>query len=212
MRTFLRGVAVILGVILLAPVSTYAYYLLRGFHVGVGTGYSAKVSNWIVENGHSVEECYKIRISPFALFPGPESHTLVSGCIMGVARKAKDPSACELLMPDAIGWECLQQSTEKQPCLFDFQTIPQVRGNGISAPLDSCNSGTTEVKENFCCVVGRSVFLDAQPSCDSQQLPATFSDQCYFEMAKKERKVEVCSKVSNANLRRACEVGVAALL
>lgn len=125
MRPFLRGIAVILGVVLLAPASTSAYYLLRGYHVGVGTGYSAEVSGWIVENDLAAEECYKVRVSPFALFPGPESHTLVSGCIVGVARKAEAPSACERLLPGAAGWECLDQTTGIRPCLADFQATPR---------------------------------------------------------------------------------------
>lgn len=209
MRTFLCGVAVILGIILLAPACTYAFYLLRGDHVGVGTGYAAEVSGWIVANDLAAEECRKIRISPFALFSGPELHTLITGCIMGVARKGKDPAACELLMPSEAGMLCVGGALgADEACPLGLNR--EVSLGDRVASLQECVSGPREIRDHPCCLVSRARFVRTFSSCPSRGNPR-IQDQCYYELAFKNTDPASCAPIQNPTLKTACTIQAKAL-
>lgn len=164
----------------------------------------------IYDSEDSVKRCRNLRQAVPTM--GPTNDAKIMRCVFEYASIAKDPLACEGLMPSDYGWNCLGAAEVAQPCIFNFISPKKVQGNGIDVPMDTCTNKNSSAWQNECCVIAREVHLGGNNSCDSLELPASFKDQCFYESAIRNIDFEVCSSISNENIRNGCEVGVRALI
>ena len=171
-----------------------------------------QVGEMLAKEGGSAKKCNKIIRGFWWDVLSPPTSEQRKSCIKEYAKLTKDPKACELLLPSDYGWSCLGAAREKQPCLFDFKDPPEVRGNGLIAPLSQCNNGDSATRNNECCAVARIAFFDEKTNCASIGASQNFIDQCYYELAKKKADTSLCSSIESGNIRTACEVAVRALL
>ncbi|ALM09493.1 MAG TPA: hypothetical protein DEB30_05495 [Candidatus Peribacter riflensis] len=210
----MRKLLLVLGIVAALPVIGIVLLIGRGLVLQM-IGYPVDISPSELAQAIASEKgdptrCRKLQQTMPTMGPSlAEKRRL---CIYIYAKLTHDPSACELLMPSSYGWSCLGAATDKQPCLFDFKEPPEVRGNGIIAPLAQCVHGDAATQNNTCCAVARIAFYDEKKDCSSLVATRDFIDQCYHEVAKKKINMEACSKIENANIRSACLVGVRALV
>ena len=158
---------------------------------------------------HNVRICNNIIVIRSIL--GPPTSERIAACIEVYASITHDPSVCELLMPSSYGWDCIGAASDKEPCLMDFQSPPEVRGNGIAVPMSACKDGPKNITNNACCKIANIVFLDKVGTCSSLAESDQFKDQCFHESAIKNIDAVACTSILNSNIRTACEVEVRAL-
>jgi len=129
-------------------------------------------------------------------------------CVRKYAELTKDPSACELLMPSNYGWSCLGAAEElnARMCWFDFGKNAKKVGENT---MPECG-GSPDVADR-CCSMAEALFVKRVSSCDAFVDATILHDQCLEELAQREKDIEICSSISNDNVRSGCEVAVWAL-
>lgn len=216
MRTFLRGAAVILGVILLAPASTYGYYLVRGYYVLPYNADMREVIQQIIADDPSAQECRNIRLSPFTLFRVKPLDNYIAGCIMNVARHYQDASACELLMPSEAGLICVGGATRQNDCILERDYVYWMKDGEQQRILYSeCpREFTREVPPDpdaQCCYVALTTLTEEFSDCSPLSTRPTTFDECQSQLAFKLREPGACVLIQDEKVRAACTVRVRAI-
>ena len=214
MIKFSKKTLAILIIVVLSPVLVPLLFLAgSALMAGIywSFGYYVNMPGWkmgqIAAEKESVEECELLRKTwYFGGFDSGDMHR--SECIHTYASLTLDPLACELLLPSDYGWSCLGASSEKKPCLFDFKDPPEIRGNGIIAPMSQCINGDNIITNNTCCKIARIAFYEENTNCSSLDAPQNFIDQCHNELAVKLGDGKECKLIKNDNIRIGCEIRV----
>jgi len=141
----------------------------------------------------------------------PQTGELRSHCVKTYASLAKDPSACELLMPSSYGLSCVGGAMEFQrTCALGRDR--SVTGNDIGkASLQECISGPESIRNNECCVVAKARFLTTFNDCSLITKSQKILDQCHYSLAFKNGDSSTCESIQDKNLKSACEVESTAL-
>lgn len=144
-----------------------------------------KVAEDIIAKGKDVNVCSKILIMPWRIYSptGAEQREL---CVFRFAKFAKDPSACELLMPSEYGLGCI--------------------GNIWGPLIDESNCHW--YKENEVrCFEGEALTPHIY-ACDQTHIDS-LPDECIHRIAFKEKNEERCDIIANATLQQVCKTRIA---
>lgn len=187
----------------------------------IALGYSINGIGWEVGEKavqkNDISLCHKIIVifNPLGLSPSTAEQRL--DCILTYARIAKDPSACELLMPSSYGLSCVGGATRFLPCFFsDKRTVVWSEGNlekdRREFPFESCSAHASSSLGKSCCIAAQSRFLPTFTDCASLKLSDPLMlDQCEYEVAIKNLSPDTCSSINDLNLQSSCMVQVKTL-
>lgn len=210
LRYLLAGIGILLFLILGIPSLKYSWYFLGGRYIGSGLNFSATVSDHIVAKHLPAKECLKIAMNPFELFPYPSLGSLVDGCIAGVAYKSKDPTACELLMPNDFGMDCVGGATKELPCIVNSNYAVQWREKDAiqRSSLQDCQTVKKDRSSlgNQCCIIASVRLLKPMNDCSPLEKDSLLFDQCIYELAFKNNDPTECTVIKDSNILAACKI------
>ncbi len=204
MKTTQKILIVSIVLVLASPILIPVGLMMLGYHVNVS---GKQLAERLVKESRPVTECRKIWFMPWRQYASSVEHHLY--CIHEYASLAKDPSACELLMPSDYGWSCLgaAEKPDARICWFDFgKNATQIGG----ALMPDCG-GREDSLAHRCCDMAKSLYVQKNTSCDIFKDSIILHDQCLELMAKRDRNSHLCTYITNEHVRSACEVQVRAL-
>lgn len=97
----------------------------------------------IAAKKHNVKICKKIWIMPWRAAFSPSSFDQMETCIHEYAKLAKDPAACELLMPSNYGLGCINQS-------FDDVLTNNPDDENIDINADCSVYASNPMRKDYC--------------------------------------------------------------
>ena len=171
-----------------------------------------ELAEYLVEKNRPASECFDLHWFEILSPTQAEQRAL---CVYEYAKRKKDPSACELLMPSNYGWSCLGAAEEPNQrwCWFDFGKDPAIVGRGaISIAMPECKNNPKSMRDNKCCELAMALYINHEQHCKAfEQGPQKLHDQCLELLANRERNMNYCSSIISANVKAACEVSTRAL-
>ena len=202
MLRFLKIIGIVIGTILLMLI-LYPW-VLRGL------GYYVDNPGWEVgriatEKG-DVSLCKKIVV--YSHFSGPTKMSRRGECVYTYAELAKDPSACELLMPSSYGLSCVGGAEDFDPCVMLADQKKTVKGQGIETTYDTCLTGPHQTQGHVCCKMAK-VLYGKESECSSFPM-GKLKDQCHHILAVKRKDLTECELIESKRNRTGCAVIVRA--
>lgn len=213
-----RNIFIGVGVVVCSPLLLLALWICIGLARGAFftiIGHPVDIAPWklardIAENNKTPDLCGKLESALPTM--GPTLTEKRWSCFYELAKITKNPIICEHLLPTDYGWNCLGAAEENSPCVFVAGSKRTVKGNKMISTVDECIARTSEHSNNECCVMARIMYdEDATENCESFESGSRFANQCYRHMAVENREIETCNRITNDNIRTACEVAVRAL-
>ncbi len=194
---------VCVAIVLLPPI----VMMLLGYKVNT---LSDELARKLVDGQKSPQACMKI--INYGLL-GPSSGESRAHCVKRYAEYAKDPSACELLMPSSYGLSCVGGAIEaRRTCNVMTDTVSwwedeknDVVGRVTLASCQADDASGTE-KRNQCCLIARVTRVRSENDCSSLSSDKALHDECLAAQAFKNRDVSTCQEIQDINLRSACAV------
>lgn len=165
-------------------------------------------ARWLVDRKLEPRLCKKI--APNVSF-GSQKAEQQAECIFQYAKLAKDPSACELLMPSSYGLDCVGEAQERFDICSLSEKVYWEVGNASYADCRS-DSLTRSKLGNECCLIARVTFVKSENDCSSLASAPLLHDECLRRLAFKNHSPNVCSGILNTNTRSACQIESNALL
>jgi hypothetical protein len=204
--------SIIIGTVLvilspvIAVVIRMSFLLLAGYDVDKDP---KDLAQEIFEEGGSVTRCMHLQWSLPGM--GPTLEQQRHRCVLEYADIAKDPSACELLMPSSYGWSCLGVSQiSADSCSIDFKKT-------VSWPIDALNnkwetesfskclhSDTGNTTRDSCCYLLRLTSDPAISDCSRFNNDENFMNLCLSQLALKEGNEILCKEITDRNKRAIC--------
>ena len=202
----------LLGLLLAAIVSTFLWRANITWIVAAPDAerYGAELAR----EGASVKRCLTIT----TVFPSyPPSGQLRSLCILGYAKEAKDPTACELLMPGEYGLHCVTSLIPDPICRSDYdRNVRWKVGDAWKIiSLEECRRRSEQISsiQDVCCITSLAANIKQYNDC--LRIPDTFIDirnQCLFQVGLKDADETQCEKITDSIMRDACIVAAKAKL
>ena len=198
------------------PIVILLFALISIFSLLI-VGYDVSSPGWKV--GEKAFEARNVklckRIINLSIF-GPSTAMKRAQCIRTYAELAKDPSACELLMPSSYGLSCVGVAEVSLPC--DVTSVPYSvywRDGSVehTEGLRSCLQLKNNRSElgNQCCKVAKVAMLINENDCTSLKNNTPIYDHCLYALAWKQKNPSYCNEITNENAKAACEVQTKAL-
>lgn len=208
-------------VVLVALLPVIALILWIAFAIVHGTalrllGYEVDVdpktlAHEIYKSGDSVQRCRNLRQAVPTM--GPSLEDKIMRCVFEYASIAKDPLACEGLMPSSYGWSCLSgaQATP-DACSVDYEKEVSWIVNG--SPLEwktvskeGCSANpTSDERQDSCCYI---LDLSSNPNindCSRFEGKTDFMNLCLSQLAVKTGNESLCSDITDSNKKDICIV------
>lgn len=180
-------------------------------------GYYPGLPGWemaeIAVKGKNVELCNRITSLPWDIIAlGPTLDERKVSCIYKYASLAKDPSACELLMPSSYGLSCVGGAlTQPDLCIMNDHSV-QWRNKGSDALLEESYTSCLNAKKkrtfenSACCLIAEVAFVRSENDCSSLRESKDFYDECLTSLAFKNADPAICEQVSHPNTKMECVV------
>lgn len=206
---------IIIGVLLLLSSPILAIILWIG--IGITHGFGLRIAGYEVDadpkalaeeiflHKDSVNRCKNIAHALPTMGPSADDDKM--RCVLEYATIAKDPSACELLMPSSYGLSCVGAAMSEyiRPCALGLDRSV-TWSNGGRASLSECVNGN----DHECCTVTQARFVVGFDTCNGIE-DGEIKDQCRRDLAFKKADPQFCEDISNALVKSACEVESTAL-
>ncbi|OIO53199.1 hypothetical protein AUJ46_05655 [Candidatus Peregrinibacteria bacterium CG1_02_54_53] len=208
----IRRSLLVLAILILMPIWLPSGLRIFGFYVDEPGWYVAKIA---VENGKPASACRRIIMTPWN-FLSPSTADQRALCIFDYARLTQDPSACELLMPSEYGWDCLGAVKGE---LWNGIGCGSAREKincwtyGVSSPnlgINDCNVYDKKILRDWC-HEERSASLPNVYECNEiSKDPLGLQEICERRYAFKLKDPSLCTKMSNEEKRKLCEIEITA--
>lgn len=156
----------------------------------------------IFEEGGSVTRCINLQWSLPAI--GPTLDNQRSRCVLEYADIAKDPKACELIMPSNYGLSCVGAAEDFEPCVMLADDKETVKGEGIETAFHECETGHNEIRDHVCCKMAKVLFTENK-NCEIFAA-GPLKDQCNHIVAVQTGDLKLCTAIQNDRNRKGCEV------
>ncbi len=164
-----------------------------------------ELAQYILDRGLPASNCMKL-IHFDMMAPSVRDKRI--GCVYKYAKKAKNPSACMLIMPSSYGMDCISDSIPPPICSIGYYM--DILSSDFETTLAECVSGNTNIIRHPCCQVAKVAMIMDENDCS--KLPSIeFRDECFYKKAFKNMNIEQCEEISNGVLRTACEIRTEAL-
>ncbi len=172
-----------------------------------------ELAEYLVEKNRPASECFDLHWFEILSPTQAEQRAL---CVYEYAKRKKDPSACELLMPSSYGLSCVGVAEVHLPC--DVTSIPysvywRDGDREQTEHITNCllpNSRRSELG-NQCCEIAKVTFLEKENDCSGVKDNTPIYDHCLYSLAWKLRNPVHCFDIVNINARSACEVQTKAI-
>lgn len=156
--------------------------------------------------------CNKLRQSLPSM--GPSVVEKRQMCIAGVASLAKDPTACEFLMPSSYGLSCVGGAIESPEC--GFNSGNEVQWNEgmpvIKSSLKDCQKNIKRSQTgNACCFIAKIGFVKNENDCTPLKNQQPFYNECLDRLSFKNHDPTTCEGITDAKLKVACIVRAKAM-
>jgi hypothetical protein len=184
---------------LIAVIIRLSFLLLAGYDVDKDP---KDLAREIFEGGGSVARCMHLQWSLPGM--GPTLEQQRHRCVLEYADMAKDPSACELLMPSSYGLNCVGAAEDFEPCVMLADGKETVKGEGIETTFHECETGHNEIRNHVCCKMAKLLFTENR-NCEI--FPAgPLKDQCNHIVAVRTNDLNLCAAIQNSRNRKGCEI------
>lgn len=164
----------------------------------------------LVASGRPAQDCLKLH----TIFPSyPQVGELQSYCIRTYAALAKDPSACELLMPSRAGLDCVGGAIKSPICGINHGIVVQWHeGDEIlyASPAE-CAEQEQSAKGESCCYLAQVYSVKTMNDCSRFMSQSEFHDECQMNVAFKNHDPTSCESIQNPTLKTACTIQAKAL-
>ena len=183
--------------------------------LGFYPGYPSWEMAQIAVQKKNVKLCDRITALPWAIFVlGPPTAERRISCVHRYASLAKDPSACELLMPSSYGLSCVAGAKENDLCSFVNNEMWWME-NGVDKkmPRSECKkeSGAWSAEARACCTISKVSSIRSENDCSPLKTNIPYYDECLYRMAYKNHDPTSCENITNQNRKMACKVSATAL-
>jgi hypothetical protein len=135
-------------------------------------------------------------------------------CVYQYASLAKDPSACELLMPSSYGLSCVGGAIDSPECGFNQgYEVQWNEGNPVlKSSLKDCqkNIQRSETGE-ACCFIAKIGFVKDENDCSPLKNQERFYNECLDRLSFKNHDPTTCEGITDKNLKVACIVRAKAM-
>jgi hypothetical protein len=213
----MRKALLILVILITSPLWLYVGYIVLFGGTWWLFGYEQGLPPWklaekLVQEHRPAKDCYLYRTTD--LGPRPSTYEQQMSCIHEYAKLAKDPSACELLLPGEYGLSCLSTVGGElflpRPCVkADGTTWVICDGEGsevyvkIDHPShDNCRKySRRDVRE--WCFKERTLRLPNVNDCENITFPSTRA-LCETRYAFKLKDPKLCDNVKDAGREKYC--------
>src|SRR3989339_133281 len=189
----------------------YGWMTIFGWHRPYINWAPWDLAEYLVKNGRPANECWDLI---WFEIMSPTAAEQRASCIYSYAKTAKDPSACELLMPSSYGWSCLGAVTGKLwegvGCGSTKEKINCGAYNVFSPNLgiDDCNAYDQRILRDWC-HEERSASLPNVYECDKISTdPPGLREICERRYAFKMKDPSLCAKMPNEKKRKLCEMEI----
>lgn len=193
--------------LLMIVIGISAYGFVFGWHRPYVNWAPWELAEYLVKNQRPVAECNDLLYLEIMAPSQAEQRAL---CVHEYAKIAKDPSACELLMPSSYGLSCVGGAQDFDPCVMLADSGKSVGGKGIETTYDRCLNGSQTTQNHVCCRMAK-VLYGQEKECTSFPT-GELSDQCHHILGVKNKEINECAKIANPRNRTGCEVIVRAYL
>ena len=204
-KIFTYLICILIAIIVLPPI----VMLMIGYKVNA---HSDELARKLVDSGRDPEIC--MNIVNYGLL-GPSSGESRAHCVKRYAEYAKDPSACELLMPSSDGWSCVGAAKDFDlPCATEkYKVFWNESNSAHQATLQECYSSQSSMSGlgRQCCTVARIRYVLSENDCTQLKENVPIYDRCLYGLAWKKKDSKVCDEITNQNAKAACIVQSAAL-
>jgi hypothetical protein len=182
-------------------------------------GYYPGLPGWemaqIAVKKQNVKLCERITALPWAIFVlGPPTAERRISCVHRYATLAKDPSACELLMPSSYGLSCVGGAIDSPECGFNQgYEVQWNEGNPVlKSSLKDCqkNIQRSETGE-ACCFIAKIGFVKDENDCSPLKNQERFYNECLDRLSFKNHDPTICEGITDKNLKVACIVRAKAM-
>ncbi len=222
---FFIAVAVGLATILIA------FHILGKYHFGSGVVDAKNIAEQLVQERKDVNECWNI-ISFLPTYPPMAS--IRARCVYHFAQIARDPAACELIMPSKYGEDCISNvvwsntasplwsapctvDPEHLSCYIDIPFNPhkdhQDKEANASFPYSSCEKITDQSIRELCFygagLYGEAKTLRQRNPCDQIVSNQELHEVCWYSASFTLKDPSLCSRIQNPIRSSACEVRIA---
>ena len=179
-------------------------------------GYYPGLPGWemaqIAVEKKNVKLCDRITALPWAIFVlGPPTAERRISCVHRYASLAKDPTACELLMPSSYGLSCVGGAeSESDICSMGNGKVSWNNGEETYA---SCANTTKKRSQDAdaCCLIARVSFVLTENDCSPLKQYPDMYDECLQNLAFKNHDPATCNSIANDNTKSACIVNASAI-
>jgi hypothetical protein len=203
-----KGKIVALGIVIVAVLCLKAF----GWHRPYINWLPWDLAQYLVEKGRPASECFDLIWFSILSPTQAEQRAL---CVYEYAKRKKDPSACELLMPSSYGLYCVGGAEDFYlPCESEKYTVHWNEDHvPHEATLQECETSEIgmSVLGRQCCVVGRTRYILSENDCSPVRENTPIYDRCLYGLAWKNKDPQLCNEITNSNAKAACTVQSAAL-
>lgn len=208
-------------VVLFAPITfRIAYGVIHGGILEL-MGYPVDIAPWdlakqIMESGKDPSFCLQLQESVRGIDTTIESRR--TNCIFEYAKITKDPSACELLLPNEYGMACLSSVWGKimgpLPCMkadgSNWVTCNQDNTDEFikidNPQITNCSQYKRKDLQEWC-YAESSTYLKNIFSCNKIETPLV-KDDCQMNFSFKQKNPALCNAVKDINRRTYCEIRI----
>lgn len=167
----------------------------------------SELAEYLVQNNRSPKGCFDLIWHGI----GQQAGEAQAECIYKYASLAKDPSACELLMPSSYGLSCVGGAeSESDHCSMGNGKVSWNNGEETYA---SCANTTKKRSQDAdaCCLIARVTFVLSENDCSPIKQYPDMYDECLQNLAFKNHDPATCNDIENDNTKSACIVNASAI-
>jgi hypothetical protein len=203
LKTILIGITVIILSPIIIVLGRSTLLQLAGYDVDKDP---KDLAQEIYDEGDSVSRCINLQWSLPTM--GPTLDDQRSRCVLEYADIAKDPKACQLIMPSNYGLTCVGYAEDPHPCSYVHDDIFW-EDNGVKEKTNMENCAKDEQKSftgAACCLIANISRNENENDCSSLVSDERLFNQCVYMLAFKKRDPSLCGQISKRRTKDACEV------
>lgn len=201
MKLTRKNSLLLLGAIVITAIASIAWWQILGWHRPYVNWAPWDLAQYLMDNERDPQEC--LDLISFEIM-APQQGEQRALCIFEYAKIAKDPLACELLMPSSYRLDCVGAAEDFEPCVMLADDKQTVKGEGIETTFSKCETGQKEIGDHVCCKMAKVLFTENN---DCENFPnGPLKDQCNHIVAVRTENLELCAAIENERNRKGCEV------
>lgn len=182
-----------------------------GWHIPYINWAPWDLASYLVQHQRPASECFDLVWFEIMSPTQSEQRAL---CVHEYAKLAKDPTACELLMPSSYGLSCVGGASRSPICGVNpgFE-VQWHEGDEIkrSSLKDCQKKGIRSARGNECCIVATVSAIRTFNDCSSLANDTPVYDDCLQELSFKNHDPTTCEGITDAKLKVACIVRAKAM-